>query len=82
MNSGYSFQMRNEEIDSKSCEIKRYRINLAGSYTIKESLNVKILKMKTLLQYIKINILTFQYYLFYFLQTKSGSLNVFVKNQL
>ena len=40
-NSGYSFQMPNEEIDSKSYEIKRYRINLAGSYTIKESLKCK-----------------------------------------
>ena len=40
-NSGYSFQMPNEEIDSKSCKIERYRINLAGSYTIKESLKCK-----------------------------------------
>ena len=40
-NSGYNFQMPKEEIDNKSCEIKKYRINLGGSYTIKESLKCK-----------------------------------------
>ena len=40
-NSGYNFQMPKEEIDSKSCKLERYRINLSGSYTIKESLKCK-----------------------------------------
>lgn len=40
-NSGYSFQMPKEEIDNKSCEIKKYRVNLGDSYTIKESLKCK-----------------------------------------
>tara|TARA_B100001564_G_C20242938_1_gene491343 strand:- start:35 stop:346 length:312 start_codon:yes stop_codon:yes gene_type:complete len=37
-NSGYSFKMPKEEIDSKSCKIEKYRVNFGGSYTIKESL--------------------------------------------
>ena len=40
-NSGYNFQMPKEEIDNKSCEIKKYRVNLSGTYTIKESLKCK-----------------------------------------
>ena len=40
-NSGYNFKMPKEEIDNKSCEIKKYRVNLGGSYTIKESLKCK-----------------------------------------
>ena len=40
-NSGYSFQMPKEEIDKKSCKLERYRVNLGGSYTIKESLKCK-----------------------------------------
>ena len=40
-NSGYSFHLPNDEIDSKSCKIERYKINLGGSYTIKESLKCK-----------------------------------------
>ena len=33
--------MPKEEIDSKSCEIKKYRIDIGGSYTFKESLKCK-----------------------------------------
>ena len=33
--------MPKEEIDNKSCEIKKYRVNLGVSYTIKESLKCK-----------------------------------------
>ena len=40
-NSGYNFLMPKEEIDSKSCKLERYRVNLGGSYTIKESLKCK-----------------------------------------
>jgi len=40
-NSGYNFKMPKEEIDSKSCEIKKYRIDIGGSYTFKESLKCK-----------------------------------------
>tara|TARA_Y100000591_G_scaffold220978_1_gene192378 strand:+ start:390 stop:701 length:312 start_codon:yes stop_codon:yes gene_type:complete len=40
-NSGYNFQMPKEEIDSKSCKLERYRINLGESYTTKESLKCK-----------------------------------------
>ena len=40
-NNGYSFKMPKEEIDYKSCEIKKYRVNLGGSYVIKESLKCK-----------------------------------------
>tara|TARA_B100000963_G_scaffold145315_1_gene126586 strand:- start:3336 stop:3647 length:312 start_codon:yes stop_codon:yes gene_type:complete len=40
-NSGYSFKMPKEEIDSKSCKLERYRVNFGGSYTIKESLKCK-----------------------------------------
>ena len=40
-NSGYNFQMPKEEIDSKSCKLERYRVNLGNSYTIKESLKCK-----------------------------------------
>lgn len=40
-NSGYNFQMPKEEIDSKSCKLERYRVNLGGSNTIKESLKCK-----------------------------------------
>ena len=40
-NSGYSFLMPKEEIDNKSCKLERYRVNLGGSYTNKESLKCK-----------------------------------------
>ena len=40
-NSGYSFEMPNEEIDNKSCRIKKFKINLGSSYTLKESLQCK-----------------------------------------
>ena len=40
-NSGYNFQMPKEEIDSKSCKLERYKVNLGNSYTIKESLKCK-----------------------------------------
>ncbi len=40
-NSGYNFKMPKEEIDSNSCEIKKSRIDLGGSYTFKESLKCK-----------------------------------------
>ena len=40
-NSGYNFKMPKEEIDSKSCEIKKYIIDIGGSYTFKDSLKCK-----------------------------------------
>ena len=33
--------MPNEEIDNKSCRIKKFKINLGSSYTLKESLQCK-----------------------------------------
>ena len=33
--------MPKEEIDSKSCKLERYKVNLGNSYTIKESLKCK-----------------------------------------